>query len=172
MGAMMIQPRSELARTIGDFALDVASNSFKDNNGNEFFAYDYGMTNDQVIREIVRAQHENPRRARIREQAKTTITITSKHQMSKDEFDSVKGTNLFGDLYRNRQHVSMPSLYKMIGRETLLDKLAEELEESCKGLFYIDPGTSFIYFSETVDAVQFKLTADGREEIVVYDVDR
>lgn len=172
MGATMIQPRSELARVIGDFSLDVVSGAFKDHNGNEFFAYDYGMTNEQVIREITNAHRNNPRRPRLREQATTKLTISSKHQISSEEFDAIKGTNLFGDLYRNRQHVNTPGLFKMIARETFFDKLAKELEESCKGLFYIDPGTSFIYFSETVDAVQFKLTADGREEIVVYDVDR
>lgn len=169
----MNQRGSELSRIIGDLSLDVASNAFKDNNGNEFHAYDYGMTNEQMIREIINARRNNPvgGRARLREQATTTLTITSKHQMSKGEFDSIKGTNLFGDLYRNRQHVSTPIL-PMAGREILFAKLAEDLEETCKGLFYIDPGTSFIYFSETVDAVQFKLTNDGREEIVVYEVDR
>ena len=165
----MIQRGAKISH-IQDFSLDVVSGAFKDNLGNEFYAHEHGMTNEQVIRHIVAAQRENPRRARLREQAKTTIRITSKHQMSNSEFDAIKGTNLFGDLYRNRQHVNTP--LRIEGRKTLFSKLAEELEESCKGLFYIDPGTSFIYFSETVDAVQFKLTNDGREEIVVYDVDR
>lgn len=84
------------------------------------------------------------------------IKVSNPKSLNKDDFESLRGTTLFEQMYRNRCVVTS-------NQDGVRFLVWSWCEANCKGFFHVDTGgKTFLTFFETdADVVAFKLRFDG-----------
>ena len=89
--------------------------------------------------------------------AEPKIEITNPKALTKEEFDSLRGTSLYEQMFRNRSIVTVKN-----GLNEAKDIASKEvkawLKENCGTFYYVDgSGNMRVYIEGDADAVNFKM---------------
>lgn len=93
------------------------------------------------------------------------VKLQSPKRLSVEEFKDLKGSLLYGRMFKNRIVVDLDA--SQLGAMAFMREIEEWAETTCGGFFCIDRRT--LYFEKVTEAVAFHLRFDGQTEDVHVD---